>query len=135
MNGDGDEYDGDDLAAIGIDTADKTEEEVDTLVAETLQSFGQNVIVDLDDRSSDSSSSDSSSSDSSSSDSGEYQVDQTKLGDVIYLEGVNDIGNVAFSRFQVGREGENSLKIEATVRSDDVSDGNNAIANAGEDGL
>ena len=37
VNGDGDEYDGDDLAAIGIDTADKTEEEVDTLVAETLQ--------------------------------------------------------------------------------------------------
>ena len=50
---------------------------------------------------------------------------------MIYLEGVNDIGNVAFSRFRLVVK-ENSLKIEATVRSDDVSDGNNAIANAGE---
>ena len=66
VNADGDEYDDSDLATIGIDTAGKTEAEVDTLVAETLQSFGQNVIVDLDERTSGSSSSDSSSSDSSS---------------------------------------------------------------------
>ena len=67
-----------------------------------MQSFGQNVIVDLDDRTSDSSGSDSGGTDSAD---GVYQVDTTALGDVIYLEGVDDIANVAFSRFQVGREG------------------------------
>ena len=34
------------------------------------------------------------------------------LGDVVYLEGVNNIDDgITFERFQVGREGENSLKI------------------------
>ena len=37
VNADGDEYDDSDLATIGIDTAGKTEAEVDTLVAETLR--------------------------------------------------------------------------------------------------
>ena len=60
------------------------------------------------------------------------QVDKNALGDVIYLEGVNDISTVGFSRFQVGREGENSLKITTTVTSDQLSDEGNAIANSGE---
>ena len=44
------------------------------------------------------------------------QVDLDALGDVVYLEGVNGIDGVNFERFQVGREGENSLKIRTTVR-------------------
>ena len=39
------------------------------------------------------------------------QVNLDALGDVVYLEGVSGIDGVTFERFQVGREGENSLKI------------------------
>ena len=60
------------------------------------------------------------------------EVDKNALGDVIYLEGVNDISTVGFSRFQIGREGENSLKITTTVASDELSDEGNVIANSGE---
>ena len=61
------------------------------------------------------------------------EVDRNALGDVIYLEGVNNImTDITFNRFQVGREGENSLKIQTTVRSDELSDDYNPIANAGE---
>ena len=42
-------------------------------------------------------------------------IDVDALGDVVYLEGVSGIDGVNFERFQVGREGENSLKISATV--------------------
>ena len=41
------------------------------------------------------------------------------LGDVVYLEGVSGIDAVNFERFQVGREGENSLKISTTVEGVD----------------
>jgi len=40
-------------------------------------------------------------------------------GDVVYLEGVSGIDEVTFERFQVGREGENSLKISTTVEGVD----------------
>ena len=45
--------------------------------------------------------------------------DLDALGDVVYLEGVNGIDAVNFERFQVGREGENSLKISTTVEGVD----------------
>ena len=41
------------------------------------------------------------------------QIDLDALGDVVYLEGVSGIDGVNFESFQVGREGENSLKISA----------------------
>ena len=47
------------------------------------------------------------------------QVDLDALGDVVYLEGVSGIDGVNFERFQVGREGENSLKISTTVEGVD----------------
>ena len=47
------------------------------------------------------------------------QVDLDALGDVVYLEGVSGIDAVNFERFQVGREGENSLKISTTVEGVD----------------
>ena len=47
------------------------------------------------------------------------QVDLDALGDVVYLEGVSGIDAVNFERFQVGREGENSLKITTTVEGVD----------------
>jgi len=49
---------------------------------------------------------------------------------VVYLEGVDGIGDVSFDRHQVGREGMNSLKISTTVQSTD--DQGNPIANEGE---
>ena len=101
------------------------------------QEFGRDVIVDLDDRVSASEDDSSSSADDSSGSSSSYEVDQGALGDVIYLEGVNNgIAGVEFERYQVGREGMNSLKIKATVTatSDDpdlgLTDGR--IENAGE---
>ena len=47
------------------------------------------------------------------------QIDLDALGDVVYLEGVSGIDGVNFERFQVGREGENSLKISTTVEGVD----------------
>ena len=101
------------------------------------QEFGRDVIVDLDARVSASEDDSSSSADDSSGSSSSYVVDQGALGDVIYLEGVNNgIAGVEFERYQVGREGMNSLKIKATVTatSDDpdlgLTDGR--IENAGE---
>ena len=47
------------------------------------------------------------------------QVNIDALGDVVYLEGVSGIDGVNFERFQVGREGENSLKISTTVEGVD----------------
>ena len=49
------------------------------------------------------------------------QIDLDALGDVVYLEGVSGIDAVNFERFQVGREGENSLKISTTVEGVDES--------------
>ncbi|OUV04178.1 MAG: hypothetical protein CBC42_00280 [Betaproteobacteria bacterium TMED82] len=40
-------------------------------------------------------------------------------GDVVYIEGVNGIDDVSFERFAVGREGNNSLKIDSVVSTDD----------------
>ena len=40
---------------------------------------------------------------------------------MVYLEGVSGIDAVNFERFQVGREGENSLKISTTVEGVDES--------------
>ena len=112
------------------------------------QGFGRDVIIDLDDRvettpvaSADETIyetvvDDGGTPDDVTDDSTQQvvaqQVDKNALGDVIYLEGVNDISTVGFSRFQVGREGENSLKITTTVTSDELSDEGNAIANSGE---
>ena len=47
------------------------------------------------------------------------QVNVDALGDVVYLEGVTGIDGVIFERFQVGREGDNSLKISTTVEGVD----------------
>ena len=113
------------------------------------QGFGKDVIIDLDDRVETVSGvqdnatfyeevvvDDGGTPDDVTDDSTQQvvaqQVDRNALGDVIYLEGVNDISAVGFSRFQVGREGENSLKITTTVTSDQLSDEGNAIANSGE---
>jgi len=141
VKSDGTEYDRTDLVDAGIDMATLADEDaIQEAVSETLQSFGQNVIVDLDERS-DSGSSGSPIYEDVTDDNGTVdtaddvviqQIDRAALGDVIYLEGVDDISNVAFNRFQVGREGENSLKITTTVRSNDTSEENNEIANAGE---
>ena len=43
---------------------------------------------------------------------------------MVYLEGVSGIDGVTFERFQVGREGENSLKISATTAQDVDEDEN-----------
>jgi len=59
------------------------------------------------------------------------QIDVGALGDVVYLEGVNGIDAVNFERFQVGREGENSLKISTTVEGVD-EEGNVVASNASE---
>ena len=62
-------------------------------------------------------------------------IDPNALGDVVYLEGVSGIDGVNFERFQVGREGENSLKISATVTAQDVDEDGNTVEiarNAGE---
>jgi hypothetical protein len=80
------------------------------------QDAGKDVIVDLDSR-------DSSGAGGGGS-SGEQtaQVDLDALGDVVYLEGVNGIGDVNFERQQIGREGQNSLKITTTVKGVDAND-------------
>jgi len=95
------------------------------------QEFGRDVIVDLDDRVSlGGGSGEQSSGIGGASGEQTAQVDMSALGDVVYLEGVDGIGDVSFDRHQVGREGMNSLKISTTVESSD--DQGNAIANAGE---
>ena len=53
------------------------------------------------------------------------------LGDVVYLEGVDGIDAVNFERFQVGREGNNSLKISTTVEGVDEN-GEVVASNASE---
>jgi len=75
------------------------------------QDAGKDVIVDLDSR--DSSGADSGAGGQSSS------VDLDALGDVVYLEGVSGIEGVNFERQQIGREGQNSLKITTTVEGVD----------------
>jgi len=99
------------------------------------QEFGRDVIVDLDDRVSvslgdGSAGGTASMGGSSAEETVQVGVDLDALGDVVYLEGVDGIGEVTFDRHQVGREGMNSLKISTTVESTD--DQGNAIANAGE---
>ena len=102
-----------DSTGTAYDDDTKTDQEV----AEQEQSFGQNVIVDLDAR-------DTGTSDGGGSTSGGV-MDPNALGDVVYLEGVSGIDGVNFERFQVGREGENSLKISATVTAQDVDEDGN----------
>ena len=112
-----------DSTGEAYDDETKTDQEV----AEQEQSFGQNVIVDLDAR-------DDGASDGGGSTTG-GAIDPNALGDVVYLEGVSGIDGVNFERFQVGREGENSLKISATVTAQDVDENGNTIEvarNAGE---
>ena len=112
-----------DSTGEAYDDETKTDQEV----AEQEQSFGQNVIVDLDAR-------DTGGTDGGGSTSG-GALDPNALGDVVYLEGVSGIDGVNFERFQVGREGENSLKISATVTAQDVDEDGNTIEvarNAGE---
>jgi hypothetical protein len=89
------------------------------------QDAGKDVIVDLDSR-------DSSGAGGGGS-SGEQtaQVDLDALGDVVYLEGVNGIGDVNFERQQIGREGQNSLKITTTVKGVDEN-GTEVASNASE---
>jgi hypothetical protein len=146
VGSDGLQYDESDLTAEQTDG--KTQQEIDTLVAETVQSFGQNVIIDLDKRveTTPGTSADETIYEEVVDDGGTpadvtddvtqqvvaQEVDKNALGDVIYLEGVNDISTVDFIRFQIGREGENSLKITTTVASDELSDEGNVIANSGE---
>jgi len=112
-----------DSSGEAYDDDTKTDQEV----AEQEQSFGQNVIVDLDAR-------DDGASDGGGSTS-DGVIDPNALGDVVYLEGVSGIDGVNFERFQVGREGENSLKISATVTAQDVDENGNTVEvarNAGE---
>ena len=54
-------------------------------------------------------------------------IDPNAFGDVVYLEGVSGIDAVNFERFQVGREGENSLKISATVTAQGVDENGNTV--------
>ena len=125
VGSDGVQYDESDLTAEQTDG--KTQEEIDDLVAETMQSFGQNVIVDLDAR-------DAGASDGGGSTTG-GAIDPNALGDVVYLEGVSGIDGVNFERFQVGREGENSLKISATVVGEELDENGDTVEvarNAGE---
>ena len=113
-----------DSSGDAYDDDTKTDQEV----AEEEQSFGQNVIVDLASR-------DAGASDGGGSTTGGGTIDPNALGDVVYLEGVSGIDGVNFERFQVGREGENSLKISATVTAEDVDENGNTIEvarNAGE---
>ena len=113
-----------DSSGNAYDDDTKTDQEV----AEEEQSFGQNVIVDLASR-------DAGASDGGGSTTGGGIIDPNALGDVVYLEGVSGIDGVNFERFQVGREGENSLKISATVTAEDVDENGNTIEvarNAGE---
>ena len=59
------------------------------------------------------------------------QSDPNALGMWLYLEGVDGIDAVNFERFQVGREGKNSLKISALL--EDVDENGEVVAsNAGE---
>ena len=89
------------------------------------QDAGRDVIVDLARRD------DGSSSGGESSGTG-YQVNQDALGDVVYLEGVTGIDGVDLSRFQVGREGNNSLQIQSTVRGVDENGNPSVDGNASE---
>ena len=91
---------------------------------------GKDVIVDLA-RRDDGSSSGGESSGGGDSGSG-YQVNMDALGDVVYLEGVSGIDGVDLSRFQVGREGNNSLQIETTVRGVDENGNPSVDGNASE---
>ena len=112
----------------GTGQAYDDETKTDQEVAEQEQSFGQNVIVDLDAR-------DAGASDSGGGSTTGGVIDPNALGDVVYLEGVSGIDGVNFERFQVGREGENSLKISATVTAQDVDESGNTVEvarNAGE---
>ena len=54
------------------------------------------------------------------------------LGDVVYLEGVTGIDGVDLLRFQVGREGNNSLQIQSTVRGVDENGNPSVDGNASE---
>jgi hypothetical protein len=86
------------------------------------QDAGKDVIVDLDSRdSSGAGYGDGGSSAGETSGVGgqSSSVDLDALGDVVYLEGVNGIGDVNFARQQIGREGQNSLKITTTVEGVD----------------
>jgi hypothetical protein len=86
------------------------------------QDAGKDVIVDLDSRdSSGAGYGDGGSPAGETSGVGgqSSSVDLDALGDVVYLEGVNGIGDVNFARQQIGREGQNSLKITTTVEGVD----------------
>ena len=89
------------------------------------QDAGKDVIVDLDSRDSSGAGGGGSSGDQTA------QVDLDALGDVVYLEGVNGIGDVNFERQQIGREGQNSLKITTTVKGVDEN-GTEVASNASE---
>jgi hypothetical protein len=52
-------------------------------------------------------------------------------GDVVYLEGVQSINDVNFTRFALGREGDNSLKIEANVKNGFQGEDGEQIVNDG----
>ena len=85
------------------------------------QDAGRDVIVDLarrDDGSDSGGVADGSATAGETSGTG-YQLDMDALGDVVYLEGVSGINGVDLLRFQVGREGNNSLQIQSTVRGVD----------------
>ena len=100
-------------------------DETDTALSN--QDAGRDVIVDLDSRDDggagygDGGSATETSGTGGGEATGEQtaQIDLDALGDVVYLEGVSGIDAVNFERFQVGREGENSLKISTTVEGVD----------------
>ena len=98
------------------------------------QDAGRDVIVDLarrDDGSDSGGVADGSATAGETSGTG-FQVDLDALGDVVYLEGVAGIDGVDLSRFQVGREGNNSLQIQSTVRGVDENGNPSVDGNASE---
>ena len=98
------------------------------------QDAGKDVIVDLarrDDGSDSGGVADGSATAGETSGTG-FQVDLDALGDVVYLEGVTGIDGVDLSRFQVGREGNNSLQIQTTVRGVDENGNPSVDGNASE---
>ena len=98
------------------------------------QDAGRDVIVDLarrDDGSDSGGVADGSATAGETSGTG-FQVDLDALGDVVYLEGVTGIDGVDLSRFQVGREGNNSLQIQSTVRGVDENGNPSVDGNASE---
>ena len=103
------------------------------------QDAGKDVIVDLDSRDSSGGYGDGGSSAGETSGVGgggssaeqTAQVDLDALGDVVYLEGVSGIEGVNFERQQIGREGQNSLKITTTVEGVDEN-GSVVASNASE---